>query len=155
MKPEQNKNMEKFLELLKEAKVCMFITNAGNISGRPMIINKIDDDRTMWFFARVLSRKVYEIDENKKISLVTMNEKTNNYLMINGTATLSDDRNKMKELWNTNIKMWFPEEIDDPDLVLIKVIPNEVSYWDNNSNKMVTIYHLHRSIVQSNKYERV
>jgi len=37
------------------------------------------------------------------------------------------------------MKAWFPEGIDDPDMILIKVTPQEINYWDNNSIKMGVI----------------
>lgn len=46
MKQEQNQNIDKLILMVKDVRVCMFITNeinAENLSGRPMSIAKIDD----------------------------------------------------------------------------------------------------------------
>ena len=50
MRTEQSKGIEKLVEMVKDVKSCMLITNpveAGNLSGRPMGINKIDEDGTV------------------------------------------------------------------------------------------------------------
>ncbi len=156
MTQEHNQNIEKFIEMVKDSKVCMLITsekNTENLSGRPMSISKIDDDGTMWFFTKASSYKVEEIEESKKVSIAIVNESSQNYLMIHGTATLVDDKSKMKELWSSIMKAWFPLGLDDPDMTLIKVVPNEVEYWDSSSSKMVVLFNILKAIVTGKEYQ--
>lgn len=155
MKAEQNQNIEKLIEMIKGVRSCMFITHGKNtedLSGRPMGINKIDNDGTMWFFTKASSYKVDEIEESKKVSIAITNESSNNYLMIHGTATLVNDKAKMEELWNIILKAWFPLGLDDPDLTLIKVTPNEVNYWDSSSSSMVVLFNMLKAIVTGTQY---
>jgi len=152
---EHDQNIEKFIEMVKDSKVCMLITyekNAENLSGRPMSISKIDSDGTMWFFTRASSYKVEEIEESKKVSIAIANEGSNNYLMIHGSAFLVSDKSKMKELWSTILKAWFPLGLDDPDMILIKIVPNEVEYWDSSSSKMVVLFKMLKAIVTGKEY---
>jgi len=155
MKASNNQQIDKLLEMLKDARTCMLITQEkdnDNLSGRPMGINKIDEDGTMWFFTKESSLKVDEIEESKKVSVAIVNESSQNYLMIHGTATLVNDRAKMKELWSHLMKAWFPLGLDDPDMTLIKVTPQEVNYWDSSSSKMVVLYHLLKAVVTGKEY---
>jgi len=153
---EHNKNIEKLIEMVKGVSTCMLITNEkndGNLSGRPMSISKIDNDGMMWFFTKASSYKVDEIEENKKVSIAITNESSNNYLMINGLAKLVKDKTKMKELWSSILKAWFPLGLDDPDMILIKVTPSEVNYWDGSSSKMVVLFHILKAIVTGKEFE--
>jgi len=155
MKAIVNQHVEKLVEMVKDVRVCMFITNetnAENLSGRPMGINKIDEDGTMWFFTKASSFKVEEIEAIKKVSIAIANESSQNYLMIHGSATLVNDKNKMKELWSSIMKAWFPLGLDDPDMTLIKVVPNEVNYWDSSSSKMVVLFNMLKAIVTGEEY---
>ncbi|MCY7292419.1 MAG: pyridoxamine 5'-phosphate oxidase family protein [Ferruginibacter sp.] len=155
MKQEQDQNIEKFIEMVRDVRVCMLITNeknAENISGRPMSISKIDDDGTMWFFTKASSYKVDEIEESKKVSIAITDESGNNYLMIHGSAVLVNDKAKMAALWNSILKAWFPLGLDDPDMILIKVTPNEVNYWDGSSSKMVVLFNILKAIVTGKEY---
>lgn len=155
MQQEDNQNVKKLIEMVKGARICMLLTNeqnAENLSGRPMGINKIDDDGTMWFFTKASSEKVYEIQKSKNVSIAITNESSNNYLMIHGTATLVSDKSKMKELWGSIMKAWFPLGLDDPDMTLIKVIPSEVNYWDSSSSKMVVLFNMLKAIVTGKEY---
>jgi general stress protein 26 len=156
MKTEHNQNIEKFIEMAKDSKVCMLITKEKSddgLSGRPMNISKIDEDGTMWFFTKASSYKVEEIEERKKVSITITNENSNNYLMVNGIGTLVNDKIKMKELWSTILKAWFPLGLEDPDMLLIKVKPNEVDYWDSSSNSMVVLFNLLKSMVTGKVYD--
>ena len=152
MKTEQNESVDKLIDLVKDAKICMLITHTGDLSGRPMGINKIDEDGTMWFFSKATSEKVDELEDNSKVSVVIISEKNNTYLMINGTGRLSHDKGKMKELWNPSMKAWFPDGVNDPNMVLIKVVPHEANYWDNSSSKMVVLFNMLKSMV-TGKYD--
>ncbi len=156
MKREINQSIEKLIEMVKGVSICMLITNehnAENLSGRPMSISKIDDDGTIWFFTKASSPKVDEIEESKKVSIAITNESSNNYLMIHGSATLVNDKTKMKELWSFILKAWFPLGLEDPDLTLIKVTPSEVNYWDTTSSKMVVLFNLLKAIATGKEYE--
>ena len=155
MKQEINQDVEKLIEMVKGVRVCMLLTieqNAKNLSGRPMSISKIDEDVTIWFFTKASSYKADKIEESKKVSIAITNESSNNYLMIHGTATLINDKTKMKELWSSILKAWFPLCLNDPDMILIKVTPNEVNYWDTNSNKMVVLFNMIKAIVTGKEY---
>ncbi len=155
MKEEQDQNVSKLVELVKDVKTCMLITiekYTDLLSGRPMGITKIEDDGTMWFFTKNVSQKVDEIEQNKQISLAIMSESKNIYLMIHGKAELSYDYSKMKELWNPFMKAWFPEGLEDPDIILIKVIPSEASYWDSSASKMVVLFNMVKAIVTGKEY---
>jgi len=155
MKEEQNQNVSKLVELVKEVKSCMLITiekYTDLLSGRPMGISQIDDDGTMWFFSKNTSHKIDEIEQNRHVSLAIISESKNIYLMINGSANISYDYDKMQELWNPIMKAWFPLGLDDPDIILIKVTPSEASYWDSSSSKMLVLYNMVKAIVTGKEY---
>jgi|UPI000038ECDB general stress protein 26 len=155
MKEEQNQDVSKLVDLVKDVRSCMLITiekYTDILAGRPMGISKIEEDGTMWFFTKTTSQKVDEIEQNSQISLAIMSESKNIYLMINGTADLSYDYGKMKELWNPAMKAWFPEGLEDPDMMLIKVTPSEARYWDSSASKMIVALNMVKAIVTGKEY---
>ena len=156
MKPEQAENVAKLVEMVKEVRTCMLITtsrNKENISGRPMSVSKIEDNGTMWFFSKGDSEKIEEVEANPKVAIAITNESHNNYLMINGTANISHDKAKMKELWNPALKAWFPDGIDDPEMILLKITPSEVSYWDSSSSRFVILFNMVKALVTGKEYD--
>jgi len=155
MKEVKNQHRVKLVEMVKDVRICMLITqekNDVNLSGRPMAINKIDEDGTMWFFTRASSYKVEEIEESKKVAIAIANENSQIYLMIHGTATIVSDKNKMLDLWSSILKTWFPLGLDDPDMTLLKVVPNEVEYWESSSSKMVVLFNMLKAFAYEDEY---
>jgi general stress protein 26 len=63
---------------------------------------------------------------------------------IAGIATLVDDRERGRDLWNAAYEPWCPNGLDDPDLVLICVEAEEAEYWDRSAKKMVLVSELHQ-----------
>ncbi|MGN6646570.1 MAG: pyridoxamine 5'-phosphate oxidase family protein [Cytophaga sp.] len=155
MKKELNQNVNKLVELVKDVKTCMLITiekYTDILSGRPMSIADIEKDGTMWFFTKTTSEKIDAIEQNKQISLAIVNENKNIYLMINGRAELSYNYTKMKDLWSPVMKAWFPQGLEDPDMILIKVIPEDVSYWDSSASKMIVLLNMVKALVTGKEY---
>ena len=155
MKEIINQHVEKLVEMVKGARICMLITieeKGENLSGRPMSISEIEEDGTMWFFSKASSSKADEVAKERKVAISITDESRHNYLMINGTATLVNDKVKMIELWSSIMKAWFPLGLDDPDMILIRVTPEEVDYWDSSSNNMVVLFKMLKAIVTGKEY---
>jgi general stress protein 26 len=156
MQAPENKGVEKLVEMVKDIRSCMLITNptkAGALSGRPMGVNMVDEDGTMWFFTKRSSNKADEIKEDSDVSIAIVDDSESKYLMINGYANIVDDKAKMEELWNPILKAWFPEGLDDPDMTLIKVVPQEADYWDSSSSTMVNMFRMVKALVTGQESE--
>ena len=59
------------------------------------------------------------------------------FLVINGKAYISSDKEKIKELWKPLLKTWFTEGIDDPRITVIKVENEGGYYWDNKHGNAI------------------
>ncbi len=118
-----------------------------------MGISKVEDDGTMWFFAKLMSKKVEELEHDERVCVVILNERKNNYLMVHGKGSISFDKQKMKELWNPAMKAWFPEGLEDQDILLIKVVPQQANYWESSSSQMVVLFNMVKAIVTGKEYD--
>jgi len=132
-------NKDKVKELVSRSRVGMLGTvEAGFIRFRPMSHVDIDDDGNIWFFTSRDSWKAEDIQRNPTVQLIYVNEGDSLYLSIEGTAQLSYDTQRMKELFNPFVKAWFPKGLKDPSLALLKVLPQEMEYWSNDDSKVLT-----------------
>ncbi|MFM7427242.1 MAG: pyridoxamine 5'-phosphate oxidase family protein [Elainella sp.] len=52
------------------------------------------------------------------------------YVSLSGTAELVRDSAKLQALWKPELKAWFPQELNEPDIVLLKVTATKAEYWD-------------------------
>ena len=122
--------------LLPSFKTAMFVTGVRSgqeLHGRPLALK--GDVRkfagSLWFFADDRSPKVYELAVNTAVSLLFQNDDLTRYMQLDGTASLSYDRDKVRELYTPEANKWFAGGIDDPHLTLIRVDAARGAYWDD------------------------
>ncbi len=140
--------IEKIIELAKD-QTCLFCTFTGEfaINARPMSTRAVEEDGTVWFFSSKQSNKNREIGNKNKVQLLYGDPGKSDYLSVEGNAVITEDKNKIDELWTPIIKTWFQEGKDDPNLTLLKVTPAEAYYWDTKHGKMVSFAKMMASIV--------
>ncbi len=132
---------QKLVELVSDARICMLTTmdEEGNHVARPMGMQEVEFDGDLWFFTESTSRKASQIRKNPNVGVTFSDQKNNSWVSISGSADLVDGKNKAKELWNPFLKAWFPDGVDTPELVLIKVTATGAEYWDSPLSKVVTL----------------
>lgn len=130
----------KIKEIIKTAETCFFCTNVptGNSGGvRPMAVQETDDEGNLWFLSSNDSHKNQELALDPSVKLYFQGSPHSDFLHLNGTATISTDQVKIKELWKPILKTWFTGGVDDPRITVIKVIPSEGYYWDNKHGNAI------------------
>ena len=131
--------LKKFKKLVKEVNVCMFITNSKeNNHTRPMATIEVEDNGTLWFFTDIRSIKVEEVNTTHKAHLVYAHPVKESYLDVWGDAFVVNDNQTLIGKWSPIAKAWFPKGVDDPNLALLKIRPQEAYYWDAEAGKMVS-----------------
>jgi general stress protein 26 len=125
--------VKKIKEMVEQAENCFFCSavSAGEESGdRPMNVRQVDDEGNLWFLSANDSRKNQEIARDPAVKLYFQGSKHADFMQLNGRASISTDREKIKELWTPLVQTWFTEGMDDPRITVIKVTPTEGYYWD-------------------------
>lgn len=154
MKNEEKKTREEIREMVKDIQFAMLCTinKNGHVHSRPMGTQGMDKDGDIWFLTAKDSEKIDEIKANPNVCVSYAEPSDNTYICIMGEAKEVDDQRKIDEFWTPIAKAWFPKGKDDPNLTLIKVIPNEAEYWDSDSNKIVVGIKMLSTIVTGKKY---
>jgi general stress protein 26 len=132
-------DLPKLRSLVKDIKTCMMTTldEDGRPHSRPMHTQQLDGSDELWFLTSRSSLKVAELGGDEHVNLSFADPAHNRYLSISGTATTLTDRAKLKELWNVFYRAWWPEGMDDPDIVLMKVTLEKAEYWDSPGTAVV------------------
>lgn len=143
------KNIALLKEMAESVKTCMFTTFSADdeFGSRPMGTAKIEDDGSLWFFTNEYSLKSKEISKDNNVLLAYSDPAKNTYLTVNGKAEFVDDKVRKEAYWSVFIKAWFPEGIEDPNLILIKVTPEQAEYWDASSSKVVVLFSMLKAVV--------
>lgn len=125
--------LAKLVELVKDIDFCMLTTIAedGSLHSRPMSVNgQIESNGDLWFFTYADSSKVAEVDRVEQVNVSFSAPEKQRYISLAGTAQLVRDRAKLQELWKPELKAWFPKELDEPEIALLKVTVKIAEYWD-------------------------
>jgi general stress protein 26 len=122
----------KIRQMLEALDSAMLITHAPDqpLHARPMAIARVEPNCDLWFFSGRASTKVHEIQSDQKV-LVACQDDRRSHLSLSGRAELVSDPAKARELWKESYKTWFPQGVDDPNLLLILVHAQQAEYWDS------------------------
>lgn len=135
-------DFEKLREMIKEIDFCMLTTVDENndLHSRPMSLNsEVDHEGNMWFFTSSDSHKVSELTRTPKCNASFSKPDDNRFVSITGKAELVTDKQKIKELWKPELKIWFPEGPDQADIALLRVGIEKAEYWDSPSSTVSTV----------------
>ncbi len=145
---------EHFQDVLKHFDSAMLVsmTLDEKIRSRPMVIADSEDDCTLWFVTNRFSGKVDEFEQHPQVN-VSM-QGGGRFLSLSGIAMVAADRAKLEEIWNEAWKVWFPEGMDDPEICLVKVTPEDGAYWDNSgTSQLMYLYRAGVAYFQGKKPE--
>lgn len=132
--------IEKIKEIAEKAESCFFCTAAaiGESAGaRPMSVQKIDENGSLWFLSATDSHKNKEIAIDPEVKLYFQGSQHSEFLQLNGNARIHTDKSKIKELWKPILKTWFTEGENDPRISVIQITPTVGYYWDNKHGKAI------------------
>jgi general stress protein 26 len=145
--PEENhedlkstKALEKIKELVDKSKTCFFSTSLAtgdSLGTRPMTVQQVDDDGNLWFLSANDSHTNNEIKTNPSVKLYFQGSAHSDFLYLTGHANITEDRQKIKELWEPVLKVWFTGGENDPRISVIKVAVEEGYYWDNKHGNAI------------------
>jgi general stress protein 26 len=133
---------QKIKELVEKSTTCFFCTeiSTGESDGvRPMSVQKIDENGTLWFLSPSDSHKNQEIEMTSEVKLYFQGSDHSDFLYLKGRAEISKDKTKIKELWEPIFKTWFTGGIDDDRISVVKVFPEDGYYWDTKHGKAIAL----------------
>jgi general stress protein 26 len=148
-KEDGRNDAQKLWEKIKDVRIAMLTTREpdGMLRSRPMATQQTESDGELWFFTYDDSAKVEEIEKHRDVNVSYAAHDKSLYVSVSGKAQLTRDRAKAEELWNPFLKAWFPDGLEDPKLVLVKVAVEQAEFWDTPDNKVVQLVGFAKALV--------
>lgn len=140
---------EKLAKMIKDIDFGMLTTQDedGTLRSRPMSVNrKVDFDGDLWFFTYGNSHKVIEAKKHPQVNVSFADIKNNSYVSVSGTAELVRDSAKIESMWEPELKAWFPDGLNTPDLALLKVNAVKAEFWDGPSSMVAHVMALMKAV---------
>lgn len=140
-------------ELIKDFRIALLTTrNAeGRFVAHPLTVQETEFDGDLWFLVSKGSTFVSDLraDDGAGISLSS----NDSWVSLSGSASLVEDRARVREMWSSLYEAWFPEGVDDPDLGLLKFTAESAEYWDTPGGKIAAVFSLVKAKLTGGHFE--
>ncbi|WP_185999036.1 pyridoxamine 5'-phosphate oxidase family protein [Novosphingobium aerophilum] len=141
------KTLKDLSEKMKDIDFAMLATHTQNgaIAARPMSNNRdVEYDGDAWFFTEEKTRMVSDIASNAAVTLSYQGKSgflghRPFFLAVEGRATLIREKSALAEHWTEGLNRWWPDGVETPGLVLIKVSGERAHYWDGEEEGEVML----------------
>lgn len=143
-------------DLVEGIEIALLTTRRpdGHLVTRPMATQDQSGGGDLWFVTDIGSGKVDEIRHDPNVCVGYLNPKTMEWVSVSGTATISQDRARIRDLYQPDWKAWFEDEggerdggPDDPRLALLVVDAHEAHYLKTTASRPRILFEVARGIV--------
>ena len=125
------RDLDRAWDLMKKIGFTMLVTrDGGKLRARPMSAYLARDENAIYFLTDARHHKDEEIARDPQVNLSFADAGSQKYVSLTGTAVVSNDRGKIRELFSTPAKAWW-DSAEDPNIRLLKVTPDDAEFWDS------------------------
>ena len=141
--------LEKFYETVDGLAAAMMTTRRpdGHLQSRPMANQKRAAGADLWFVTTEGTSKLDDLAHDSHVNLAYYTDRNGEWVSVSGTAAISRDRARIRELYAPDWKLWFPSEGDprhgtaeDPRMVLIGVTVHAAVFLEINKPRPVLLF---------------
>jgi general stress protein 26 len=150
------KKLEDLDDLIDGIEIAMFTTRRpdGQLVSRPMATQTQAEGSDLWFVTDIESHKLDELEFDPQVNLAYYKDRTREWVSVSGTATISQDRRVIHELYQEDWKAWFGDQggerdggPDDPRLALVLVDVQSVVYLKVNKPSPVVLFEVAKGML--------
>jgi general stress protein 26 len=143
--------LDQLYALIDDIEIAMMTTRRpdGHLRSRAMANQRPASGADLWFVACEGSTKLAELDYDPHVNLSYYRDSNREWVSVSGTAAISRDRAKIRELYAPDWKVWFAEEgdprhgtPDDPRMVLIGVTVHAAEFLDVTKPQPVVLFEM-------------
>lgn len=130
MASDSARDIDRVWELMKKIGFAMLVTRDGDkLRARPMSAYLERESNAILFLTDARRHKDEEIARDPHVNLSFANAGDQKYVSITGTASVSNDRARIRQLFSTPAKAWW-NSADDPNIRVLKITPDDAEFWD-------------------------
>ena len=139
-------------DIIEQAGVGMLTTRfAGGLRARPLEPRPDRDEGIVWFVTDVRGHKDDEIAAAHDVGFVIIDHKDKAYLSISGRAAVTQDEAKARAIWKKTDNVWWPDGPGDPNVRVLRLVPERAELWDGPSNSAVAAFEFAKARVTGEK----
>ena len=118
-------------EIMEDTRVAVltYVSPGGGLVSTPMGMQDFQEPGTIWFITERDTDKVHAIEADPRVN-VSFSSKSG-WVSLSGTAEVSEDRAKLKELWDASAGIFMSGGPEDAENVLLRVDGVTAEYWES------------------------
>jgi len=150
------KKLDDLYDLIDGIEIAMFTTRRadGHIVSRPMQTQERTSGTDLWFMTNVEAHKLDDLMTDPHVNLAYYNNSSREWVSVAGIATVSTDRELVRELYKPDWKAWLGDEggdrdgsENDPRIALILVEAESVTYMKVTKPRPVVLFEVAKAMV--------
>ena len=150
------KKLDDLYDLIDGIEVAMFTTRRadGQLVSRPMQTEERENGIDLWFMTNVETHKLDDLMADPHVNLAYYKDRSREWVSVSGIATVSTDRDLVRELYKPDWKAWLGDEggerdgsADDPRIALILVDAQSVTYMKVTKPRPVVLFEVAKAMV--------
>lgn len=150
------KKLDDLYDLIDGIEVAMFTTRRedGHLVSRPMQTQERTVGLDLWFMTNIDTHKLDDLMSDPHVNLAYYKDRSREWVSVSGLATVSTDRELVRELYKPDWKAWLGDEggdrdgsANDPRIALILVDAESVTYMKVTKPKPVVLFEVARAMV--------
>lgn len=143
-------------ELIDGIETAMMTTRRpdGSLVSRPMATQTRTAGTDLWFMTNVETAKVDELIADPHVNLAFYKDGTREFVSVSGTAHVTQDPVRIRELWAPDWRAWLGDEggerdggPGDPRIALIEVTAESATYLKTLHSRAVVLFQVAKGIV--------
>jgi general stress protein 26 len=139
-------------DIIEKISVGMLTTRFdGGLRARPLEARPDRDGGVIWFVTDVRGGKDDEIEAAPEVCFVVIDPKDKAYLSLTGRAEVKRDPEKAAEIWKKTDDVWWPDGPRDPNVRVLRLIPDTAELWDGPSNSAVAAFEFAKAKITGKK----
>jgi general stress protein 26 len=151
-----DKKLEQLYELIDGIEIAMLVSRRpdGSLVSRPMQTQARREGTDLWFMTSVETGKLDELIHDPHVNLGYYKDGSREYVSVSGLAHVTQDENRIHELYKPDWKAWLGDEggdrdggPDDPRIALIEVKATSATYLHSNKPKLVALFDVAKAMI--------
>ena len=126
-------------ELIKDIKFGMLTHrhSDGSLHSHPLTTQNrsLAPGEPLYFFVSKKTEVGERLRTDGNVCISYGDLKEDIWVSVSGTASISEDMDTKKKLFNALAKAWFPGGVEDPDLELVQVEIRQAEFWNVKESK--------------------
>ena len=150
------KKLDDLYDLIDGIEIAMLTTRRadGHLVSRPMQTQQRETGLDLWFMTNVETHKLDDLMSDPHVNLAYYHNGTREWVSVAGLATVSTDRDLIRELYKPDWKAWLGDDggardgsADDPRIALILVDAESVTYMKVTKPRPVVLFEVARAML--------